>query len=198
VDEFYNFADISIIDSLNKLRDAHIVYTLAHQSLADLELVSKQFATAVWDNTCTKDILHQDNHELCERIAKSLGTHRVMELTVRRKPGPLLTSLSTGEASSRMVETYRLHPNAIKNLGRCGQGYLLSDQGLLPVAYGMLPPLSLDYTLPRNQQRAAKGLRLYETFVASEANSSPDASRGNTSPAPAESSAISRPSSRRS
>jgi hypothetical protein len=57
VDEFYNFADISIVDSLNKLRDANIEYTLAHQSLADLELVSREFATAVWDNTRTKDIL---------------------------------------------------------------------------------------------------------------------------------------------
>ncbi len=95
-----------------------------------------------------------------------------------------------------MVETYRLHPNAIKNLARYGQGYLLSDQGLRPVAYGMLPPLSLDYALPRNEQPAAKGLRLYETFVASGANSSPEASRGNTSHAPAESSALSRRSSR--
>jgi hypothetical protein len=57
VDEFNNFADLSIIDSLNKLRDAHLEYTVAHQSLADLELVSKEFATAVWDNTRTKDIL---------------------------------------------------------------------------------------------------------------------------------------------
>jgi hypothetical protein len=100
VDEFYNFADISIVDSLNKLRDAHLEYTLAHQSLADLELVSKEFAMAVWDNTCTKDILHQDNPELCDRIAKTMGTHQVNELTVRRKRGPLMTSLSTGEASS--------------------------------------------------------------------------------------------------
>jgi hypothetical protein len=31
---------------------------------------------------------------------------------------------------------YRLHPNAIRALARCGQGYLLSDSGLHPVAYG--------------------------------------------------------------
>jgi TraM recognition site of TraD and TraG len=166
VDEFYNFADISIIDSLNKLRDAHVHYTLAHQSLADLELVSKEFAMAVWDNTGTKDILHQDSPELCERIARSTGTHRVNELTLRRKQGPLFTSLATGEASSKMVEAYRLHPNAIKNLARCGQGYLLSDTGLKPVAYGMLPPISANYELPRNRQLTAKGLRLYETLVA--------------------------------
>ncbi|TMA25416.1 MAG: hypothetical protein E6J78_17560 [Deltaproteobacteria bacterium] len=46
---------LSIIDSLNKLRDANILFTLSHQSLADLELVSKEFAQAVWENTRTKD-----------------------------------------------------------------------------------------------------------------------------------------------
>lgn len=165
VDEFYNFADRSIVDSLNKLRDANLEYTLAHQSLADLELVSREFATAVWDNTRTKHVLSQDNPELCERIAKSIGTHHVKELTVRRREGPLATSLPTGEAQARQVEAYRLHPNCIKNLARCGQGYLLSDTGLKPVAYGMLPSLSLDYSLLRKQQHEAKGLRLYDAFI---------------------------------
>lgn len=63
---------MSIIDSLNKLRDAHIQFTLSHQSMSDLELVSKEFAQAVWDNTRTKDLLAQDNPELCERMARSL------------------------------------------------------------------------------------------------------------------------------
>jgi hypothetical protein len=130
-----------------------------------LELVSKEFATAVWDNTRTKDILNQDNPELCERIARSIGTHQVKELTVRRKEGPLLTSLATGDASSRLVEAYRLHPNAIKALARCGQGYLLSDAGVAPVAYGMLPPLTADYPLPRKDQRGVRGVRLSETFA---------------------------------
>jgi hypothetical protein len=40
---------------------------------------------------------------------------------VRRKEGLLLTSLANGDASSRLVEAYRLHPNAIKALARCGQ-----------------------------------------------------------------------------
>jgi hypothetical protein len=166
VDEFASFADLSIVDSLNKLRDANLEYTLAHQSLADLELVSKEFAMSVWDNTRTKDILNQDNPELCERIARSIGTRQVRELTVRRKEGPLLTSLATGDASSRLVEAYRLHPNAIKALARCGQGYSLSDEGLAPVAYPLMPAIRADYALPRKDQRAARGLRLYETFVA--------------------------------
>jgi hypothetical protein len=166
VDEFYNFADVSIVDSLNKLRDANLEYTLAHQSLADLELVSREFATAVWDNTRTKDILSQDNPELCERIAKSVGTEHVKELTVRRREGPLATSLVTGDASARQVEAYRLHPNSIKRLARCGQGYLLTDDGLRRLVYGMLPPLRARYPLLCNRQSEASGLRLYETFVA--------------------------------
>jgi hypothetical protein len=166
VDEFYNFADLSIVDSLNKLRDANLEYTLAHQSLADLELVSREFATAVWDNTRTKDVLSQDNPDLCERIAKSIGTQYVSDLTVRHQEGPLATSLVTGDAFARTVEAYRLHPNCIKNLARCGQGYLLSDDGVRPVAYGMLPHVSASYPLPRKSQKDAPGLRLYETFVA--------------------------------
>lgn len=63
-------------------------------------------------------------------MARSIGARQVRELTVRRKEGPLLTSLATGDASSKLVEAYRLHPNAIKALARCGQGYSLSDEGL--------------------------------------------------------------------
>ena len=169
VDEFYNFADLSIIDSLNKLRDANLEFTLAHQSLADLELVSKEFATAVWDNTRTKDILNQDNPELCDKLAKSIGTRQTVEKTVRMQQGALLTSLTTGDASSRLVEAYKLHPNAIKTLARCGQGYLFNDEDLRPVSYGMLPPLSSDFPLARNTQTVARGLRLYKTIVATSA-----------------------------
>ena len=49
--------------------------------------------------------------------------NQIRELTVRRKEGPLLTSLTTNDASSRLVEAYRLHPNAIEALARCGQDY---------------------------------------------------------------------------
>ena len=99
-------------------------------------------------------------------MVQSIATPQIREHTVRRKEGPLLTSLATGDASSRLVEAYRLHPNAIKALARCGQGYLLSDAGLAPVAYGMMPEISAGYALPRKDQRAARGVRLYETFVA--------------------------------
>jgi len=166
VDEFYNFADLSFVDSLNKLRDANLEYTLAHQSIADLELVSREFATAVWDNTRTKDILAQDNPELCEKLARSIGTRQVVQKTVRMQQGALFTSLMTGDASSRLAEEYRLHPNHIKSLARSGQGYLFNDEGLHPICYGMLPHLTADYTLTSIDRSKVRGLRLYEQFVA--------------------------------
>jgi hypothetical protein len=165
VDEFYDFADASIISSLNKLRDAHLEYTLAHQSLADLERISPEFAQAVWDNTRMKDVLAQDNPKLCEMLATSIGTHEVVEKTVRQQQGALFTSLMTGDASSKLVYAYRLHPNRIKSLARAGQGYGLSDEGIRPLCYAPLPPMQGDYPLKANRQENAAGLRLYEEFI---------------------------------
>lgn len=166
VDEFYNFADITIVDSLNKLRDANLHFTLAHQSIADLELVSPEFATAVWDNTRTKFILNQDNPELCEKVSKSIGTHQVIEKTVRQQQGALFTSLTTGDASTKLVETFRLHPNAIKSLAACGQGYCYFGNDIVPLAFAMLPPLQADFPLPKHEASKARGLRLEEKFLA--------------------------------
>ena len=98
-------------------------------------------------------------------MAGWIGTHQVRGLAIRRKEAPLPTSLATGDASSRVVEAYRLDPNANRALARCGQPHSLSDERL-PPWYGMMPSLSAQYPLPRKDGRKARGLRLYETFVA--------------------------------
>ena len=66
--------------------------------------------------------------------------------------------------------TRRLHPNAIKSLARCGQGYLYNDEGIRPVSYGMLPEeLTADYAMPINDQRRARGLHIYQRYLAGRA-----------------------------
>jgi hypothetical protein len=167
VDEFGTFADLSIIDSLNKLRDANIHFTLSHQSLADLEIVSKEFAQAVWDNARTRDVLALDSPELCERLARSLGTRPRLEHTVQQGPDVLSTVTATGVLSTRAVESYRLHPNRLKMLASRGQGFLFASRHdgrtAIPIAYGRLPqlPLPSENSLRRNDQARARGLRLY-------------------------------------
>jgi hypothetical protein len=165
VDEFGRFADLSFVDSLNQLRDANLQFTVAHQSLADLELVSREFANSVWDNTRIKDVLNQDNPALCEMVAKSIGTQQEVLKTVRVEAGPLFTSLATREASMRVVEAYKLHPNRIKNLARCGQGFLYTDSTLHPVCYGQLPSLRANYPLSSRPSATVAGLHLYERFI---------------------------------
>ena len=69
--------------------------------------------------------------------------------------------IETGQGRERLV---RWGPRTL-DLDVIRYADLLSDEGLRPVVYGMLPPLQADYTLPRNNQAKARGLRLYERFV---------------------------------
>ena len=168
IDEFGTFADRSFIDSLNKLRDANILFTLSHQTLADLEIVSKEFAQAVWENCRTRDVLALDSPDLCERLARSLGTRPRLEHTIQQGPGAMSTVAATGVMSTRAVESLRLHPNRLKMLASRGQGFLFASrpdgQVAIPVAYGRLPdlPLPPEAALGRNDQKGARGLRLHE------------------------------------
>ncbi len=153
---------------MNKLRDAHISILLAHQTFSDLEKVSKEFANGIWDNTRNKVILYQNQYELCDRIAKSLGTEKQVELTVRRSVDGFLNSTSMLEASSREVDAYKLHPNRIKNLA-CGQAYLAQDASYVGVNLKPLPDALLaPHAGARAQQPkgpSSDGLRLHELFV---------------------------------
>src|SRR5207249_311101 len=86
-----------------------------------------KFRAAVWSNALTKDILAADDPELCELVAKGLGTEQVLERTRRIAPGPIfgLGEHIPGDASERLVEAYRLHPNDLRALAPCGQGYVI-------------------------------------------------------------------------
>ena len=150
IDEFYNFAFDGFIDALNKLRDANFQFTLSHQSISDLERVSKEFATGVWDNTRTKIILYQNNPQLCEQIAKSIGTKQTLKRTSRHSMGALAVSLDMGEQSVREVEEFRLHPNAIKSLRELGQAYLVESNRYEAMNLGCLPEsfFKLDPEIP--------------------------------------------------
>jgi type IV secretory pathway TraG/TraD family ATPase VirD4 len=162
-DEFYTFAYEGFTDAVNKLRDANIAMLLAHQSLSDLEKVSKEYAQGIWDNTRTKVILLQTNPELCERVAKSLGTKKGIELTVRRSADAWMNQANMLEASSKHVDEYRLHPTRVKML-KTFQAYLAQDADFLGVNLEPLPDLPPASPRPPKRQRV-QGLGLHELFI---------------------------------
>ncbi|MCC6812296.1 MAG: type IV secretion system DNA-binding domain-containing protein [Deltaproteobacteria bacterium] len=169
IDEFADFAFTGMISALNKLRDANIQFFLAHQSIGDLERVSKEFATGVSDNTRTKLTLFQNNPALCEQIAKSIGTYQTFKTTSRQSVGALAVRLDMGEQSLREVEEFRLHPNRIKSLAPRGQAYLVEparhvalNLGCLPKAFFTKPPTE-PLVPPR---RGGRGLFLRDRLAA--------------------------------
>jgi type IV secretory pathway TraG/TraD family ATPase VirD4 len=162
-DEFYTFAYEGFTDAVNKLRDANISLLLSHQTFSDLEKVSKEFARGIWDNTRNKIVLYQNDPEVCDRIAKALGTKKDVELTVRRSVDVWMNSVSTHEASSKEVDAYRCHPNRIKSL-KCGQAYLAQDADFTAVHLQQLPSLPAAVP-PPPKKPAVEGIGLHEMFL---------------------------------
>ena len=167
-DEFYSFAYEGFTDAVNKLRDANISILLSHQSFSDLEKVSAEYARGIWDNTRNKIVLYQNDPDVCERIAKALGTKKGVELTVRRSADGFLNSYSTLEASSREVDAYRCHPNRIKSLA-CGQAYVAQDAyfvgvNLRPIPDSVFAGLK-GLKPPAPRADSTEGLGLHDLFV---------------------------------
>jgi len=168
VDELNRFAFPELVPSLAMLRDAHVQFRLAHQSLGDLEQVDEVFARQVKDNTRWKVFLFENDPDHLEKVSRSFGTRTAFKKTVRFSLGPLFTFLNTGEVSNREVEEFILHPNALKSLAPQGQGYLLLPDRLSGVSFEVLPRLDVpDHPLPRKP--AAEGLDLHGRFVATSA-----------------------------
>jgi len=167
-DEFYSFAYEGFTDSLNKSRDANISFLLSHQSFSDLEKVSAEYARGVWDNTRTKIMLFQNDPDVCERLAKSLGTKKDEKWTKRVSADGFLNAYSTLEASSREVDEYRCHPNRIKSL-ECGQAYVAQDAMFVGANLRTIPDDQFarfkELQPPASVACAVEGLGLHQLFI---------------------------------
>jgi type IV secretory pathway TraG/TraD family ATPase VirD4 len=162
-DEFYSFAYEGFTDAVNKLRDAKIAMLLAHQTFSDLEKVSPEYAKGIWDNTRNKIILYQNDPEVCERVAKALGTEKGVELTQRYSADTWLNQSAMLEASGREVDAYRCHPTRIKML-KLGQAYLAQDADFVGVNLGMVPDLPV-VVPPPPKPPSGDGLNLMDRFL---------------------------------
>ena len=116
IDEYASFAEESFIEVLNKARSSGMMVTIAHQSLSDLRAISDAFMKRIDENTLNKIYLKQTDPELCELIAKSMGTYIKEEKTYRMTGGRFGNQIYTGETSNRVVNEFYFPPDRIKNL----------------------------------------------------------------------------------
>lgn len=112
VDEFDAFATENFATFQNKGRSSGFMIHLAHQTLSDLEKVSKTFKGQIMGNCNVRFIFRQDDPDDAETWSKFLGTKKTMKRTIQTEH-----DFSTGRASNREVEEFRVHPNEIKDLG---------------------------------------------------------------------------------
>ncbi|OFZ78414.1 MAG: hypothetical protein A2583_14085 [Bdellovibrionales bacterium RIFOXYD1_FULL_53_11] len=141
VDEFDAFATENFATFLNKGRSSDFMITLVHQTLSDLERVSKTFKGQVMGNCNVRFIFRQDDSKDAEEWAKYLGTKKIVKKTFRTSDG-----MQTGESSNRESEEFIVHPNEIKTL-RVG-GCILSMK-----TERVLKRMSLPFPLKQPERR---------------------------------------------
>lgn len=122
LDEFGSFVYPGFIGLLNKARSTGLAIHLSHQSLGDIQAVSREFATALHTNTNVKCILGVNDPETADFFAKHFGTRKAEKRTERaEKRGEWGDYERTGEMSVRDVEEYKIDPNNLRTYSM-GQG----------------------------------------------------------------------------
>ena len=131
LDEFSAFVYDGFIDILNKARSANVPLHLSQQSLGDFEAISPAFAKSVNTNTNVKVLLGLNDPESADFFARHLGTTTTEKVTERgTESGGLLRNKRerSGDVSIREVESYKIHPNRLKNFSE-GRGVLHFPSG---------------------------------------------------------------------
>lgn len=117
LDEFSEFVYEGFISVLNKARSSNVALHLCHQALSDLTAVSDSFARSVNTNTNVKCILGLNDPDTADFYARHLGTKTTQEFTEQTvEEGFFRSKEETGRASMREVESYKIHPNELKEL----------------------------------------------------------------------------------
>jgi conjugal transfer pilus assembly protein TraD len=114
LDDFNDYIYKEFASVVSKVRSGGVGIVFAHQSLADLDKVSKEFKQAIVENTNNKIILGVNDPDSAEFFAKYTGTQRT-EKTTERRTKKLFSSVDTGEQSVRSVEEFVIHPNTFKS-----------------------------------------------------------------------------------
>jgi hypothetical protein len=111
---------------ISQCRSADIGLTLAAQSPLDFDTPEGKLKTTVLQNTGTKLILRQLDHESAELCANLGGTYETVERTTQLQNEGLLGTNATGMSSEREIDKYIAHP---KDQTDCDQAHASSFRG---------------------------------------------------------------------
>ena len=126
LDEFSSFAYRGFELILNKARSANVALHLSHQSTGDLDAVSPEFARLLNTNTNIKCLLGLNDPDTADFFARHIGTRTVEKMTeksIENKSWLSSGDEKTGMKSVREAESYKVHPNRLKNL-TAGEGVI--------------------------------------------------------------------------
>ncbi|MBP9853515.1 MAG: TraM recognition domain-containing protein, partial [Candidatus Omnitrophica bacterium] len=166
IDEYASFAEETFVEVLSKARSSGMMVTLSHQSLSDLKAISEPFMKRIDENTLNKLYLKQTDPELCELIAKSMGTYAKEEKTFRMVGGKFGNQIHNGESSNRMVNEFHFPPDKVKRLHKYGQGYFVyrGDNSHKCVNFGRFQNIKEIPYIKKIKKNKKGGLRLFEKY----------------------------------
>lgn len=123
LDEFSSFVYPGFLGILNKARSTNTAFHISHQSLGDLAQISEAFAGAIHTNTNVKCVFGLNDPETADFFAKHFGTKDVIEATERATHNLFGELERSGDLNIRQSESYKIHPNKLKNLSQ-GNGVI--------------------------------------------------------------------------
>lgn len=129
LDEFASFASPEFADLISKARSAGFALHFSHQSIGDLEEVSKGFLNRITDNSATKIILRINDPDSAEFFARSFGTRLYQKFTQKViQSREEIDAELVGEGTSREAHQFRSGPDNFKTLPT-GMGSVLIAHG---------------------------------------------------------------------
>ncbi len=123
LDEFSAFVYAGFLGILNKARSTNTAFHISHQSLGDLSEIGEGFAQAIHTNTNIKCVFGLNDPMTADFFAKHFGTKDIVEATERASQNLFGEIERSGALNVRNSESYKIHPNRLKNLSG-GRGVL--------------------------------------------------------------------------
>lgn len=119
LEEFGVYADDGMEGLLNRARSAGVQTIVSMQTFADTDKISPELTRQIVGNANNFLMMLNNDDDTVERLSKLVGTRKKMEMTRRTDYGE-----DTGQSSNRVIDTFILHPNDLKQIPKgSGIGY---------------------------------------------------------------------------